>query len=123
MNWNTLRDLYNDETSSLYIEYDGLVFDFQTNLILFFDKISRDEGFKRTGKYNGVFKFYEYGSKWLKMLIDRRGLTKKEMGEWFDDLIGQNRINHIINHTDDYYIDRKWKRGNFKELFITIERK
>lgn len=118
----TLIDIRNNECTTPYIEYDGLIFDFQTNLMGFIDKVVSSDDFEKTGHYEGIFKHYEYGWVGLKMLIDENKLTKKEMSMWFDDY-ADGLTDFLKTFDEKYYqISYKWKPKNFKEMFVTIDK-
>lgn len=117
MTKETLIDMYNDECTTPYIEIEGAWSDFQINLINYISKVFKDKKFIDTGHYEGVFKHYEYGWKGLKMLIDKGDLTKKKMSFWFDDYLDWDI------RLADFNVTYKWKPKNFKEIFVTIDRK
>lgn len=118
MTIQTIFDLQNNECTTGYIEIDAVRIDFQMNLMFYLDKVFGSNDFKQTSHYEGIFNFYENGWKGLKTIIDQNGLTKKEMGRWFDDYINSNK-----DEFSNYQIKYKWKRGNFKELLVTIDKK
>lgn len=85
--------------------------DFDMNLILFIHKISEIE----SNHYETTFKFYEYGWKGTQILIDQKGITKKELLQWFDETF-QEHCKFECTYK------RYFERNNWKEIKLIIDK-
>ena len=115
MDYRELDELINN-TVGLVIEMWKVRFDFDKNMMFFIDKLKEDEEFINTSPYKTTFRFYDYGWKGTQAVIDQKGLTKKELLEWFDE-----SFEKFYPYECTY--ERYFERGNWKEIKLIIHTK